>query len=76
MRFSWDDEDAMASIAAHLGVLLRNRQLAEADGAADGEPDEAAPRPRRCRRRRRHGDERPLRVRFEADASVFLDDDT
>ena len=72
MRFSWDDEDAMAAIAAHLGVLLRNRQLAEADAAADGESVEAAapsPAPPSA-------DERPLRVRFfEADASIFLDDD-
>ena len=72
MRFSWDDEDAFVAIASHLGSLVRNFQLcAEAAedettasaSAGPGAPPPAAP-------------SAPLRVRyFEADASVFLDDD-
>jgi adenylate cyclase len=70
MRFNWDDEDAMAAIAAHLGVLLRNLQLAsdavdaeaaDTAAAAPSQPSAGAPL---------------LRVRFfESDASIFLDDD-
>ena len=70
MRFGWDDEDAMATIAAHVGVLLRNLQLGV--DVADAEPAKAAPAAAAPPR----ADAAPLRVRyFEADASVFLGDD-
>ena len=71
MRFNWDDEDALAAIAAHLGVLLRNLQLA--GDAAEAEAAElAAPAPMTLQ----PAGAPPLRVRFfESDASVFLDDD-
>lgn len=72
MRFSWDDEDAMVAIAAHLGVLARQVQLtAEApeEAAATPEPPLAAPAAQA-------GESAPLRVRyFESDGSVFLGDD-
>lgn len=69
MRFSWDDEDALVTLAAQVGVLARAFQLcAEApDGDTAPAPLAAAPRPVEAA---------PLRVRyFEADGSVFLDDD-
>jgi adenylate cyclase len=70
MRFSWDDEDAFVTIVAHVGVLLRNLQLAAE--TAEAEPAKApatVPAPHAA-------DAAPLRVRyFESDASVFLDDD-
>ncbi|HJW11230.1 MAG TPA: GAF domain-containing protein [Albitalea sp.] len=68
MRFSWDDEDAFAAIAAHLGALVRCLQL----GAETPEDDLAAASPASPPA----VEAAPLRVRyFEADGSVFLDDD-
>jgi GAF domain-containing protein/pyridoxamine 5'-phosphate oxidase-like protein len=68
MRFSWDDEDAYAVLAAHAGMLARGLQLcAEAD---EEELPVASPAPQPA------AAAAPLRVRyFEADCSVFLDDD-
>ncbi len=68
MRFSWDDEDAFVAIAAHVGALVRGLQL-----GAETPDDEVAiaptPPPPAV-------EATPLRVRyFEADGSVFLDDD-
>jgi len=70
MRFTWDDEDALAALAAQAAALARGFQAcAEAPGdeAATAEAllpaTQAAPMA-------------PLRVRhYEADDSVFLDDD-
>ena len=47
MRFSWDDEDAMASIAAHLGVLLR-KPAARRGGRRRGRRAGPRSRPRPC----------------------------
>jgi hypothetical protein len=72
MRFSWDDEDAMVTIAAHVGVLARHLQLtAEA-------PEEAVatPEPVQAKAAADMAEAAPLRVRyFESDGSVFLGDD-
>ncbi|MCO5124784.1 MAG: GAF domain-containing protein [Rhizobacter sp.] len=70
MRFSWDDEDALVTIAAHLGVLLRNLQFAvEGAEAEPAKAPAAGSVPSRA-------NAAPLKVRyFEADASIFLDDD-
>jgi hypothetical protein len=72
MRFSWDDEDALVSLAQHLGLMLRHlQQQGEApDGEARAPAQAGAPAP--CGPTAAV----PLRVRyFAADASVFLDDD-
>lgn len=72
MRFSWDDEDALVTLATQFGVLARGYQLcAEAGedepGTAPGELAAPLVAPARAA---------PLRVRyFEVDGSVFLDDD-
>jgi GAF domain-containing protein len=72
MRFTWDDEDALVVIAAQIGALARCFQLG-ADAADDDAPlrsGAAVQRPSAA------AEAAPLRVRyFEADASVFLDDD-
>jgi adenylate cyclase len=70
MRYSWDDEDALAALAAHLGALIRGFQLA--DEAADAEVSATET----SRRPAPEPEAAALRVRyFEADSSVFLDDD-
>ena len=70
MRFSWDDEDALAALAAHLGALMRCFQLGEEAA------DPAAPVTAVARTADAAVEVPPLRVRyFEADGSVFLDDD-
>lgn len=69
MRFSWDDEDALVALAAQVAALARG-YLACADQPDDAEDaaDAASPEPAPAAA--------PLRVRhFEADGSVFLDDD-
>jgi len=67
MRFSWDDEDAMATMAAHVGLLARTLSDEAADDEAPAAGRAAAPPASGAA---------PLRVRyFEADGSVFLDDD-
>ena len=70
MRFSYDDEDALVGVAAHLGMAIQGLQAAEGaeetaagDGArvAGGADPQAGP---------------PCVVRhFASDCSVFLDDD-
>jgi hypothetical protein len=70
MRFDWDDEDALVTLAAQVAALARGYHAcgdAMEDDAADGAPPApplaATPTT-------------PLRVRhYEADGSVFLDDD-
>jgi GAF domain-containing protein len=70
MRYSWDDEDALTAIAAHLGALIRFFQLADESADADMAATDAARRPPT------ETEAPALRVRyFEADSSVFLDDD-
>ena len=74
MRFSWDDEDALVTLAAQFGVLARGFQLcAEAlDDDTATAPGELAP----SSTLRVAAQALPLRVRyFEVDGSVFLDDD-
>jgi hypothetical protein len=70
MRFSWDDEDALAALAAQAAALARGFQACTetpGDEAASAE----APRPAA-----QAAQLVPLRVRhYEADGSVFLDDD-
>jgi len=74
MRFSWDDEDALvalsAQVAAQLTALSRAAH-ASAEGADEEAPAAAAsPQPAPA------PPAVPLRVRhYEADDSVFLDDD-
>jgi hypothetical protein len=72
MRFSWDDEDVLVSITAQVGALARCFQL-----GADVPEDNKPPRERDALMRPAELIEAtPLRVRyFEADGSVFLDDD-
>ncbi len=72
MRFSWDDEDALVSIAAQVGALVRCFQL-----GAEVPEDDALARDRDAPEPPTGPVEAaPLRVRyFEADGSVFLDDD-
>lgn len=73
MRFSWDDEDALVAIAAHVGVLVRHFQL-----SADAPEDEAVATAPQALWSEASGEPQaaPLRVRyFEADHSVFIDDD-
>ena len=70
MRFSWDDEDALATLASQGAALARGFQAGNdaaddaAPGAAVSAPGGAAPA------------SVPLRVRhYAADDSVFVDDD-
>jgi len=73
MRFSWDDEDALVTLATQFGVLARGFQLcAEAvDDDSVTVPGDLAPSSTGMARAAT-----PLRVRyFEVDGSVFLDDD-
>jgi adenylate cyclase len=73
MRFSWDDEDALVALAAQVGVLAHGFQLCAE--VPDDEPASApgAPAPPPARPDPQIG---ALRVRhFEADGSVFVDDD-
>jgi adenylate cyclase len=75
MRFSWDDEDAMATIAAHVGLLVRQIQLT---AEVVEVPEETAPAPESVQAapQLETVETAPLRVRyFESDGSVFLGDD-
>jgi adenylate cyclase len=77
MRFGWDDEDALVALACQAAALVRGLQHAD-DAPADEEASAtavaspsgpAAPAPPGTA-------SNPLRVRYyEADGSVFLDDD-
>lgn len=71
MRFGWDDEDALVVVAAQVGALLRGFQL-----VADQTEDEGSPKASAPAEVAPAAGTAPLRVRhFEADGSVFLDDD-
>jgi hypothetical protein len=64
MTFWYDDEDALAVIASHLGAMMRALQNEEAAAPAAAAPD-PAPEPARS-----------LLVRhYQADDSIFLDHD-
>ncbi|MBK9132794.1 MAG: GAF domain-containing protein [Betaproteobacteria bacterium] len=73
MRFTWDDEDALAALAAQAAALARGFQAgAETpdDEASTAEALRPAATPAKATQ------PAPLRVRhYEADGSVFLDDD-
>jgi len=70
MRFSWDDEDALVALAAQAAALARGFQA-----CADAPDDEAATA-EALRPAAQAAQVAPLRVRhYEADGSVFLDDD-
>jgi hypothetical protein len=70
MRFSWDDEDALAALAAQAAALARGFQAC-ADAPDDGTHATEAPLPAA-----QPAQLAPLRVRhYDADGSVFLDDD-
>ncbi len=67
LRFSYDDEDALVTLAAHVGLTMHLIQMRE-----DAEPDRAPPVP--TIEPRITGT--PVRVRhYAADDSVFLDDE-
>jgi adenylate cyclase len=68
LRFGWDDEDALATIATQVGMMVRTFQLqAETVEPAEPGPAAAPVAP---------PSGQPLQVRhFEADGSVFLDND-
>ena len=66
LRFTYDDEDALLGLAAHLGVAMRQLQTS-------AETPEDLPTPRRSVSQPRG---EPVRVRyFPADSSVFVGDD-
>jgi adenylate cyclase len=66
LRFTYDDEDALLGLAAHLGVAMRQLQ-------ASAEMPEEAPDPRGDVLQPRG---EPVRVRyFDADSSVFVGDE-
>jgi len=68
MRFSWDDEDALVSLAAQVAALARGFQ------AGSDLPDDEAPSPSAIAGAEPQA--APLRVRhYDADDSVFLDDE-
>ena len=67
LRFGYDEEDALAALASHLGAMICLRQ-----GAADDAADMPAPAP--PGEAPRHG--APLVVRhFASNDSIFLDED-
>ena len=70
LRFGWDDEDALVALAAQVAALARGylvcADASESEAQVPTVPTRAAPAPSAA----------PLRVRhYEADGSVFLDDD-
>ncbi len=70
LRFGWDDEDALVALAAQVAALARGylvcADASESEAQVPAVPTRAAPAPSAA----------PLRVRhYEADGSVFLDDD-
>jgi hypothetical protein len=68
MRFSWDDEDALVALAAQAAALARGFQACADDDEA-GTAEALLPAAQSAQ-------VAPLRVRhYEADGSVFLDDD-
>ncbi len=77
MRFSWDDEDALLLLAGQVAALARGFMGACAEAAELGpEPATAEPSPAAAAPPPAAPLPGPLRVRhYEADDSVFLDDD-
>jgi adenylate cyclase len=70
MRFTWDDEDALAALAAQAAALARGFQ------ACSEAPDNEAATAEALLPAAQAAPVAPLRVRhYEADDSVFLDDD-
>jgi hypothetical protein len=70
LRFSWDDEDALVALSAQVAALARGF-LTCSDASDDDAPPAAGPV-----RAQAAAPVAPLRVRhYEADGSVFLDDD-
>jgi hypothetical protein len=70
MRFTWDDEDALAALAAQAAALARGFQ------ASAETPDDEAATAEALLPAAQVAPVAPLRVRhYEADDSVFLDDD-
>jgi predicted pyridoxine 5'-phosphate oxidase superfamily flavin-nucleotide-binding protein len=70
LRFSWDDEDALVALAAQVAALARGylvcADASENEVQVPALPTRAGPAPSAA----------PLRVRhYEADGSVFLEDD-
>jgi hypothetical protein len=70
LRFGWDDEDALVALAAQVAALARGylvcADASESEAQVPAVPTRAGPAPSAA----------PLRVRhYEADGSVFLDDD-
>jgi hypothetical protein len=72
LRFGWDDEDALAAIAHQVGMMMRALQgTADAPSSACEACEPASAEPAKP-----IAQGKPLRVRhFEADGSVFLDND-
>jgi hypothetical protein len=77
MRFTWDDEDALVSLAAQAGAQLTAfARAAQAGAEAPGPAEDTAPAPSEAACGEPGTGLQPLRVRhYEADDSVFLDDD-
>jgi GAF domain/Pyridoxamine 5'-phosphate oxidase len=77
MRFNWDDEDALVALAAQVAARLAGLAPAVPAGAEAAEPDAAAPTATAgtaCAEA--SAGALPVRVRhYEADDSVFFDDD-
>jgi hypothetical protein len=70
LRFGWDDEDALVALAAQVAALARGylvcADASESEAQVPAVPTRAAPAPSAATLRVRH---------YEADGSVFLDDD-
>jgi len=65
LRFTYDDEDALMTIANQMAVIIHN--LPNTDVAADSAGEEASPTPQAGT---------PVTIRhFKADRSIFLNDD-
>jgi hypothetical protein len=70
MRFTWDDEDALVALAAQAAALARGLQ------ACSEAPDDEAATAEALLPAAQAAQVAPLRVRhYDADGSVFLDDD-
>jgi hypothetical protein len=70
MRFTWDDEDALVALAAQAAALARGFQ------ACSEAPDDEAATAEALLPAAQAAQVAPLRVRhYDADGSVFLDDD-
>ena len=73
MRFSWDDEDALVALAAQAAALARGFQASAEAPDHEAATTEALPPAAQAAQAAQVA---PLRIRhYEADGSVFLDDD-